>query len=241
LRFRPRISLLTALLLTAIVALAIVVAQLWHKVDPLQSEVRRLRAEVGYLSIDDPTKAYGIAVASSEENTWRWRIHLPPGTKYVLHEWSGHLPNRWPERGGIAAIEKAHGEKQGTASSGDSLTGEISVEVRFDYDEGKWLSRTIVRRRNDEAAQVSTIKSQVYQPSGDWLSDRRGRTMFSSLKDRQQKEFAPNDSILLLHLQRQVIKNLPNNVYTSTSPKGNADGVMIWLEPETKGAKAPAP
>ena len=51
-RIRARISLLTALLLITIAGMAIVIVQLWRKVEPLQAEVRNLRRELGYLSIN---------------------------------------------------------------------------------------------------------------------------------------------------------------------------------------------
>jgi hypothetical protein len=44
---RPRISILTALLLMTILGMAIVIWQLWHKVGPLQTEVKQLREERG--------------------------------------------------------------------------------------------------------------------------------------------------------------------------------------------------
>lgn len=238
-RFRPRVSLLTAFLLTTIVGLSLAVVLLWYEVEPLRQEVRRLRTEFGYLSIDDPTKAYGIAVPTSEENTWRWRVYLPPGNKYTLYERSGHLPNAWSDRG-IAWIESVKSNSVGTSSSGDSWIGELTLDVKFHENEGKWLSQTTIRKRDASSSSTGASTTSVYQPSGDWLSERRGRQSSSSLNDRMQKEFESHQPILLLHLQRQVIQELPNNGYTATSPQGDADGVMIWLEPTDAATNSPA-
>ena len=75
--FRPRISILTALLLMTILAMAIVVAQQWREVGPLRSEVRRLRDELGQLSIEDPTKLHAIEVRTKDAMIWKWRIWVP--------------------------------------------------------------------------------------------------------------------------------------------------------------------
>ena len=51
---RPiRFSLFTAILLTTIVGLTIVVVVLWREVGPLRVEVRQMRAQLGKLTIDD--------------------------------------------------------------------------------------------------------------------------------------------------------------------------------------------
>ena len=68
-RFRPRISILNALLLTTIVAMAIVIVQLWREVGPLRTEVRQLRNQTGKLSILDPTKTHAIEVATLDDLT----------------------------------------------------------------------------------------------------------------------------------------------------------------------------
>src|SRR5947207_15917846 len=109
--FRPRISLLTALLLMTIAGLAIVVVLQWREVGPLRAENRRMRDELGYLSIDDPTKAYAIQLKTVGDEPWKWRVYLPPGGKYEMCCYSGHpLPaamalqgHDWP------AAVKGHG------------------------------------------------------------------------------------------------------------------------------------
>jgi hypothetical protein len=91
-RFRPRISLLSALLLLTIVAMAIVIVQLWREVGPLRSEVRELRNEVGLLSIEDKSKLHAIEVRTNQDLFWKWRIWVPEGMKAKLKFFCGHAP-----------------------------------------------------------------------------------------------------------------------------------------------------
>lgn len=92
LRFRPRLSLLTALLLTTIAGMAIVIVQLCREVGPLRTEVRQLRAELGRLWIEDESKIHAIQVRQDEELTWRWRVWIPQGEDIWLHLQWGDVP-----------------------------------------------------------------------------------------------------------------------------------------------------
>jgi hypothetical protein len=78
-RFRPRISLLTALLLTTIIGMAIVLVQLWREVGPLRGEVQMLRNETGRLSIEDLGSIHAIEVRTNDPMMWKWRVWIPKG------------------------------------------------------------------------------------------------------------------------------------------------------------------
>jgi hypothetical protein len=91
-RFRPRFSLLTALLLMTFVGIVIVVVQQWREVGPLRAQVRRLRDEVGVLTIEDESKLHAIQIRQDEELTWRWRVWVPQGGETYLHLQWGNVP-----------------------------------------------------------------------------------------------------------------------------------------------------
>lgn len=106
-RPRLRFSLQTALLLTTIVALAIVVVMQWRDVVPLRAVVHRLRDEVGELSVDDPTKLCAIQVDTRDELTWKWRVWIPKGRVYRLREHGGEVPKEgFPQNGGTVWLRK---------------------------------------------------------------------------------------------------------------------------------------
>jgi hypothetical protein len=113
----PRFSLPTAFLLMTIVCLATVMVLLWREVGPLRAEVRRLRDEVGALSVDDPTKPCAIRVRTKDEYTWKWRVWIPEGREYRL-KYSGE---QIPKNG----IPQSHG------SITLSDPGEIWIEYRI--------------------------------------------------------------------------------------------------------------
>ena len=99
--FRPRLSLLSALLLMTIVGLTIVLAQLWREVGPLREEVRRLRDEVGVISVDDPAKVHVIQVDTDDDLEWKWRVWLPENRVYVIRAYGDKVPTEgYPNSGG---------------------------------------------------------------------------------------------------------------------------------------------
>src|SRR3954462_9081750 len=131
-RFRPRFSLLTVILLMTVVGLTIIVAMFWREIGPLRADNRRMRDELGYLNIDDPTKAYAVQLKTLGDDTWKWRIYLPPGGKYQLCCFKGHpLPTAMAlqERNWAAAV-KAHGS--GVVNMGSGLEGEFMVEAKLE-------------------------------------------------------------------------------------------------------------
>lgn len=81
---RPRVSLLSLLLLTAVVATSLTTAMLWSEVGPLRRENQRLRDEIGELTILDATKVHLLVLPTDpvEGYEWRWRVYVPPGSKY---------------------------------------------------------------------------------------------------------------------------------------------------------------
>lgn len=91
-RWRPRFSILSALLAMTIVGLAIVTTRLWREVGPLRQELRRLRDEVGELSVDDATKIHAMEVRTNDPLMWKFRVWVPAGQKAVAKARWGDVP-----------------------------------------------------------------------------------------------------------------------------------------------------
>jgi hypothetical protein len=98
--WRPRFSILTALLLITITGMAILIVQLWREVGPLRTEVRKLRDEVGALTIEDESKIYAIQMPTNADYTWKWRIWVPKGANISAHYRWGDVP--------LTAVPEAH-------------------------------------------------------------------------------------------------------------------------------------
>lgn len=60
--------------------LAYVIA--YRELPKARKEITRLRNQVGELSIGDDQKIHVIAVETLEHRSWRWRLFLPPDTKF---------------------------------------------------------------------------------------------------------------------------------------------------------------
>ncbi len=88
-RFLPRISILNALLLMTIVAMAIVIVQLWREVVPLRAEVRSLRQQAGVLAIDDPSAVQAVGVPTDVEDIYKWRVYVPNRRDVLLKAFFG--------------------------------------------------------------------------------------------------------------------------------------------------------
>jgi len=226
--FRPRFSLLTAILLMTIVGLVIVIAQLWREVGPLRDENRRMRTELGQLTIEDPTRAYAISVPTFEDDTWKWRIYLPPGGQYSLCEYSGRLPGP-NSRTGKPWFDGVRRSGSGSISTGTNFGGEFLLEAKLMKEGDTWYFVTSYTNRNGGQSSSSLGKSSINQSSNDWLSDGGSRRSSSDVTV-DQKSFGPGTPILLLHMYRPVITETPGGARSRTDPAGPADGIAVWIE-----------
>jgi hypothetical protein len=65
--------------LIALVAALVVSYHQFHEIRQLREENARLRGEVGELKIEEGTedKLQAIAMPTSEDMVWKWRVHVP--------------------------------------------------------------------------------------------------------------------------------------------------------------------
>jgi hypothetical protein len=228
-RFRPRFSLLTALLLMTIVGMAIVLVQLWREVGPLRLENRQMRTELGQLTIDVASQVQAIEVRQPDPNLWRWRLYLPPGGKYQLLEFGGILP----ARGGLSnqqwldTLKNAqHGIGSG-AFSGHMLEGELTLEATLRKENDQWKFAT-----------HPGGGASHYVITDDWLADT-ARIDASDIWEGQQCVYEPGEPILLLYLPKPVRTPAAGGGTSLSMPKEPAEGIILWLE--QLPAKPPTP
>jgi hypothetical protein len=234
---RPRFSLLTLLLLTTIVGLAIVVGLQWRELDPLRRELRQLRSEVGHLTIDDPTKAYAIAVPAMEDNHWRWRLYLPPGRQRDVFVYSGHLPRRT----GLLTewLKGVVDDGVGMSTSGSDFVGELTFECRAFEKVDQWTMHTRYGRQDGNTTVSGGGGTTIHQQDN-WFAEGLSRMTSSDVGHGRQQEFEADAPIVLLHIIRPVVKELPGGGHTSQSPTGSADGVVVWIQPRKAASSGAA-
>ena len=90
------------------------------------AEIAKLGAELGILTITDPSKVHILALRSKEDWHWRWRVYLPPGKTWKFTQ---ALGEKVPMQG-FDMSNVPHGSSSGTESK-----GEFTAEV--------WLARDI--------------------------------------------------------------------------------------------------
>lgn len=232
-RFRPRISLLTALLLMTIVGMAIVVVQLWREVGPLRAEVRQLRTEAGRLMIDDPTKIHVLSVHGSDEvdKSWKWRVYLPPNRKYYLHKLSAKIDAQGMAQTGFITSTSSPISQ---TSSGEFV---IQASVRKG-DDGTWRVHASRERVDPQGGLKDRITSTMtIDSTKNWMDGPGGLTS-SGVIEQVQKTFEPNKPVELVRVRGNKFTPTypgstdPNKKYagTSATPKGPTDGIIIWID-----------
>jgi hypothetical protein len=228
----PRFSLLGLLMATAIVALLIGAAQLWREQEPLRGEVRRLRAETGRLSIDDPKLMYTLAYDRDPVlvRTLNWRFYLPADHKYSLRIVAQSVPEA-----GFLPLDD---------SIGDSLPlepGEHVCEASLYKAGGVWCLRTAVQKVLADGELGDPIEKTLplKTTANKWL-DTPPRAGWSGITSQTQQSHVPDQPLELLRLRpREFIPKYPaaedpslKGLGTERPTQGVTDGALIWIEEE---------
>jgi hypothetical protein len=213
---RWRFSLRTLLLLVVIVCIAIPLGMQSYKLHRAETELRQLRNEVGYLSIDDRSKVHVVAVDMNEPNTWRWRIFLPQGVRYSWCLGFGDIPAK-----GVPQPKLQHISNE--PYSDNDVEVVLTARLR-QLDDGDW-----------SLSVSSMIGDQTYQMGGARVtipSEEMRRIQKVSVYDGQirgtrgTETLNPKKPIVLL--QKRVCEKQPDGSYR---PSANPmPGYMIWME-----------
>jgi hypothetical protein len=78
---KPRLSLLTIILLMSLIAMALGLWQQHLRIAPLQARADRLEAEIGVVQVEDPNRFYASHLLSSLDvfRHVRFRVYVPEG------------------------------------------------------------------------------------------------------------------------------------------------------------------
>ena len=199
---RPRISILTAILLTTIVAMSIVIAQFWREIGPLRAEVRSLRNETGRLSIADPTKLYSIEVRTQVERAWKWRVWVPQGETAMVHVQWGKVPK--------AGVPPSSGSIQ--LESGEHW---ITLAAAFDPKSNYWTSQL--------ATETGSVGSMI-QPDEHWFDFRQCAAVSDGVST-YSAEAKPGQNVFVLKRYRAAPVSSSANIPADPTP-----GFIIWLD-----------
>jgi hypothetical protein len=138
----------------------------------LEAENRRLRDEVGELSVDDESRLHAIRVASKEEFDWTWRVSIPEGHVYRLRVVGDRIPGQgFPDEGGAVFLREP---------------GEHFVRYRIQRDP----------RDNRWSGTLSTRGASTSSTSGEWV-EWGSRTATTDGVGATTEAFAPDERVVL--------------------------------------------
>jgi hypothetical protein len=215
-KFHMRFSLLAFLLAITVICLAV---SHWHTSRQLATallELRRLRDETGYLTIDDRTKFHAVALDSGEPNTWQWRLFLPKGARYKWNIACHDIPrDSPPAQAGVTA---------GSNEPYWKSENEVLVTARLrEADEGSW-TLSVTSKIGDSDNQMSGATLKIPPDKIEWMStvsSTDGQVIGTdgvAVRD-------PDGPIILL--QRRACEKRPNGTYQPSD--GPMPGFMVWL------------
>ena len=180
----------------------------------LSAENEKLRAEAGYLQVDDPDKVAVLRVPELDELTWRWKVFLPKG-KWSLNCLTQSIPSE-----GVP-----NGASVGPVDGGREVL--MSATVRQGAD-GKWQFRAKLNTAQignplDESHRL--IAPRIHPAIASGFSGQST----DIAGDELQESFDPEQPIVLIRLRAHEVVELPGGgARTKVDPK-SSDGIMVWL------------
>ncbi|QDV73315.1 hypothetical protein [Botrimarina mediterranea] len=239
-RLRPRISLLSLLLLTAVVACLIVVTLQARELAPLRIENKRLRSEVGELSVEDPNRLHGIRVATTDENHWRFRVLVPDQRRY----WFGCMSDLIPKGKSSETWVIDEGEAIRPSGGSGSLieSGEHLIDVYFSDDDA--TDQIEVKILLDGAITSIHVLDEL---NHDWIRHDGWQQRFASREFLDFETVSPRlDEALVLvryrakHVDRES-RGPDFTVGNFVGSYGNplieeieepCEGLLVWIAPQ---------
>lgn len=235
---RAKFSLLTTLLLTALLGavIAVYVVEQRRRADmnaaaaqqrELQSELETLRIEQGHLIIEDEEKAYVVEVLTEDRwiggdlLRWRYRVYLPKlpeGVSYLLRVCRGTIPTSgypyWDDwRQDWPGPELSFGVGGGSLRDGEHLIDFALVKG----DDGRWRLRNKVGTAGWGSSGIG---------DADWTQEPNNVANLAPAKLASQQEF---DSLEPIPLMRIVEKTQGLN----DNFKGLRRGFIVYIEPHS--------
>jgi hypothetical protein len=230
--FRPRISILTALLLMTIVCMAIVVTHLWREVGALRAENKRLNEERGTLVISDPNLLHAIRIPDrfAGDDRTSFRIYVPKGQRYVEFAQANDIPKSGlpkrkldPKRAKL--VGNAQGQLFASLDEGEHVVTILTTHNGRTADISISASLTSPRITLDAAANTKkdvwpTVEPDAYSVFGDGV---KSTTITAKA----------NEPLVLTRYRIEEREANPKVITTLhwSEPEYLLDGFMLWLEP----------
>lgn len=187
----PQISIRGMLIFVALVGFVISYAINFSRMRAAESELARLRDEVGFLQPSNASEIAAVRVLADEPLTWQSRVRIPDGQSYRL---------------AYSALWTASKQSPEWFAAHPMRPGESTIIVRVlkDARDDRWKMSTIIRHA-DGVSRIATALpdeiSSVFRGSHDVISAGVGRQTVTrpsgeSLRIIDERFFAGNSMLL---------------------------------------------
>jgi hypothetical protein len=218
---RPRISLLTSLLLMTCLGLAFTVWHMGREVVPLRSTIRALRQELGQFEVVDKDLdlIHAQRAKSITASAWKWRVHLPPGKEYSLCVTEGEMPDLPPQE--LAKWLMKHIEEQ--TEVGSLMHGQFTLEMAIErYGNRWWMSHVTHNKFHNLVRLIS---------ENDWYTQLQGEESYSDAPYERVGKFSGDAPVILFHVRRGE-KVQVDDAWVTEPVSGEAQTMVIWIWPK---------
>jgi hypothetical protein len=182
-------------------------ALLAERVETQQREIERLKAELGYLTINDPAKIHVLQLPTRDNYHWKWRIYLPEGRWKVFQGAGGVRPQGFDN----------------VAHSMSSLeAGEFTLEALVDRSPDGSPRFLWIRDNGKSTIGISEENYERLKSGAGWSTlGGIGRTELRAVND------APLE--LLRVRSHKVLSEEPGSRTTGTTDEPTF-GLLLWIE-----------
>lgn len=202
---RPKFTILTILLCTALVAVTLALIAARVEVAGLDEDRRRIMEEVGYIDVQDPAKVYVRELFCPAPLTWQVQVYTPPGHK-LRGGMGTDLQGSWDEPYPARLLEETYFRR----------TGQTRITISLFREQGVWrVSRYYRFNGTDMRLPEEDFAWLVEQERRGSHSGQAGEPVHGPVRVYEATERIP-----LL-----ILRNEATNRHSS---------LMIWLEPDLK-------
>ena len=234
--WRPRFSLLSLVLLTTVVAavLGLLIASIRHRAEMQQASSRhraamrraldenaRLKKELHYLAVTDPTQVAGTRIENRNPHLRRWRLYLPPGTRWRLGIFSGLIPSRGYDIDGATNRRNSHYPMMVDLGTAVPPEGVVLEAGFFNHHNEGWVMQV------EGPAGVVPAGGVTARLTGNVTTflegERRWGTIGESADIQVGQSSHRPDRPIDLWRKMWIARDNP--------PSGHKPGFIVWIEP----------
>ena len=218
--FRLQYSLSTLLLVVTIVCMTFSLFFMYRELRQVRLENQNYRDQFGFLTISDPNKLHSILIPSNENDSWRWRVYLPPGRSWKLRYIVNDVPpgDTFPSQHHYSEMGIPPGEQTVFAGVTHDLSGKRVFQVAI--------------------ANKVAMRTDLEGKNGSWLDDGSGGLTWQTVGTSSTYSCASDVPLTLLRLRHQKQVAGVSTTYLPNSPSVPTDGFLVWIEDANRSPQA---